>query len=346
VFSHALIRETLYEGMSVPRRARIHKRVGEAIEAAQGRRHGRYLPELAHHFTRGAADAEDAEEAITYALRAGEQATTMLAHEEAAEHYARALDVQGRFQPEATRRRCELLLALGEARVRSGERAHAASAFREAAALAEQLGDGSALARAAVGASRRYVQPPGVVDTELIAMIERALELEPGRTLMRVRLLACLCGAIYYSTERNRMEGLSQEANEIAAELGDPEARAHACAARRRVLWDAPHLADRLEASTEMLTLARQIGNLELQLQAHAWLVVDLLEQGDPDAVDAQIEAFSAGADRLRQTLFEWTSIIWRVMRALLAGSMERADELAAEALAAGAPAEAVTASQ
>ena len=84
----------------MPRRARIHKRVGEAIEAMQGRRRGRYLPELAYHFTR-AADAEDAEKAITYALRAAEQATTMLAHEEAAGHYARALDVQRRFQPEA-----------------------------------------------------------------------------------------------------------------------------------------------------------------------------------------------------------------------------------------------------
>jgi tetratricopeptide (TPR) repeat protein len=270
----------------------------------------------------------------------------MLAHEEAAEHYARALDVQGRFQPEAIQRRCELLLALGEARVRSGERAHASSAFREAAALAEQLGDGAALARAAVGASRRYVQPPGVVDSELIAMIERALDLEPGRTLMRVRLLACLCGAIYYSPDRDRMQALSQEAMDIAEELDDPEARAHAYAARRRVLWDAPHLADRVEASTEMLTLARQIGNLELQLQAHAWLVVDLLEQGDPDAVDAQMEAFAEGADRLRQPQYEWTSIIWRSMRALLAGELDPADRLAGEALAAGAPAEAVTASQ
>ncbi len=95
-----------------------------------------------------------------------------------------------------------------------------------------------------------------------------------------------------------------------------------------------------------MLTLARQIGNLELQLQAHAWLVVDLLEQGDPDAVDAQMEAFASGADRLRQPLFEWTSIIWRTMRALLAGELELADRLTGEALAAGAPAEAVTASQ
>ncbi len=345
LFSHALIRETLYESMSGPRRARIHKRVGEAIEAMQGRRRERYLPELAYHFTRG-ADPDDAEKAITYAWRAGEQATTMLAHEEAAEHYARALDVQGRFEPEASERRCELLLRLGEARVRGGERALGSSAFREAAALAERLGDGASLARAAIGASRRYVQPPGVVDTELIAMIERALELEPERSLVRVRLLASLCGSIYYSPERDRMQALSDEAIEIADELADPEARAYACSARRRVLWDAPHLAERIEVSTEMLTLARQIGNIELQLQAHAWLVVDLLERGDLDAVDAQIEAFEVGADRLRQPLFEWNSILWRAMRALLAGSLERADRLASEALAAGAPSEAVTASQ
>ena len=126
LFTHALIRETLYESMSATRRARIHKRVGEAIEAAQGRRHERYLPELAYHFTRG-ADPEDAEKAITYALRAADLATTMLAHEEAAEHYARAIDVQRRFQPEAYERRCELLLrsarhGSGVASGRSGPR--------------------------------------------------------------------------------------------------------------------------------------------------------------------------------------------------------------------------------
>ena len=332
--------------MSAPRRARIHKRVGEAIEAAQGRRHERYLAELAYHFTR-AADPEDAEKAITYALRAGEQATTMLAHEEAAEHYARALDVQGRFQPDASERRCELLLRLGRsAGFAAASGRTASSAFREAAALAEALGDGGGLARAAIGASRRYVQPPGVVDGELIAMIERALELEPDRSLLRVRLLACLCGAIYYAPSRDRMQALSDEAMEIAHELeilrrARTRARRGAgCCGTRRIC---PSVS---RSSTEMLTLARQIGNLELQLQAHAWLVVDLLERGDRDAVDAQIEAFEAGANRLRQPLFEWNSILWRAMRALLDGSLSRADRLASEALAAGAPAEAVTASQ
>jgi tetratricopeptide (TPR) repeat protein len=341
-FSHALIREALYEGMSAPRRARIHRRVGEALEAAGETSAGA----LSHHFTRGAS-REDPEKAIAYARAAAEQAAAAFGHEEAAEHYARALDVATRFAPEDERRRCELLLLVGESWVKAGERPLAWAAFREAGELAERLGDGAGLARAALGASRRYVQEPGVVDVEVIGLLKRALEQTDGaRNLDRVRLLGRLCGAIYFSDERDRMQDLSAEATRIAGELDDPEAKAHAAAARRRALWDPPHLDQRLATSTEMLTLAQQVGDPELQLQAHAWLVVDLLEHGDRDGVDAQIAAFSAGAERLRQPLYIWHGLVWRAMRALLDGSLDEADELAAEALAAGAPGEAVTAPQ
>jgi DNA-binding SARP family transcriptional activator/tetratricopeptide (TPR) repeat protein len=341
-FSHALIRETLYEGMSAARRARIHRRVGEVLETTANS--DRYLTALAHHFTR-AATTEDADKAITYARRAGEHATAMLLHEEAGEHYSRALEVLDRLQPDALDRRCELLLELGESRVRSGERALSWPAFREAAALAESLGDPDALARAAIGASRRYIQQPGIVETEMIGMLKRALAANDGRpSLTRVRLLARLCGAIYHSPERDLMESLSHEALVLAERLDDPEARAHACAARRRAVWSAACLQERLEASTEMLTCAHKAGSLELELQAHAWLAVDLLEYGDRDAVDAQMESFMAGADRLRQPLFTWHATVWRAMRALLAGELELAEEFASDALAQGAPAESVTA--
>jgi tetratricopeptide (TPR) repeat protein len=128
--------------------------------------------------------------------------------------------------------------------------------------------------------------------------------------------------------------------------LDDAEARAYACAARRRALWDPARLDERLRTSTMMLTLAREIGNLELEMHAHAWLVVDLLEHGEADAVDAQIEAFAAGAERLRQPMYLWNTIVWRAMKALCAGELEQAEAAAAEALAAGAPVEAVTAPQ
>ncbi len=341
-FSHALIREALYEGMSAQRRARIHGRVGEALEKS---RKGS-VSTLAHHFTR-AANPADAEKAITYAAEAGDKAARMFAHEDAAEHYSRALEVLTRFDSEALERRCQLLLLVGEARLRSGERSLADESFREAAALAEQLGDSASLARAAIGASRRYVQEPGAVDTELIALLERALEMTVGQvSLDRVRLLSRLCGAIYYSPQRARMIELSEQATELAESLGDPEAGAYARAARRRALWDPTHLKERLETSTEMLTFARRADNLELQLQAHAWLVVDLLERGDRDAVDAQIEAFCAGAEHLRQPLYLWQAAVWRAMRALLDGKLQQAEELAAEAVASGGPAEQVTAAQ
>jgi DNA-binding SARP family transcriptional activator len=341
-FSHALVGEAVYEDMSAERRQRLHARVGEALE-----RTGRApVSALAHHFTR-AASAADAEKAVTYAARAGDEAAALLAHEDAAEHYSRAADVLTRFRPEALEQRCKLLLAVGEARARSGQRVLARAAFQEAAAVAEELGDSVSLGRAAIGASQRYVQPPGVVDTELIALLRRALELTDGKVnLDRVRLLARLCGAIYYAPARRQMRDLSEEALRIARQLDDPEALAYARAALRRALWDPSHLKQRLAASTEMLTYARRAQDLELQLQAHAWLVVDLLERGDRAAVDAQMDAFSAGAEELRQPLYLWQALVWRATTALMEGRLAEAEEVAAEALAAGAPAEEVAAGQ
>ncbi len=342
-FSHALIRETLYEGMSLPRRARNHRRVGEALEAHAG---DSQLAALALHFTR-AAGSQDATKAIEYACRAGEQATRMLAHEEAAEHYARALEVQGRFEPEALEQRCELLLLFGEARVRAGERPSMWGIFREAATIAASRNDSAGLARAAIGASRRYIQAPGVIDDQLIELLEQALVMTEGqRTVERVALLARACGTLYYSPDRYRMAELAHEATAIADELRDPVARALAAAARRRAFWDPDHLEQRLSDATELLTLGREAGDLELVMQGHAWLVVDLLEHGDSDAVNAQIEAFAAGADHLRQPLYLWHASVWRAMRALLAGRLEEAERFAEAALTLGAPGEAVTAPQ
>jgi DNA-binding SARP family transcriptional activator len=342
-FSHALIRETLYEGMSSTRRTRLHRRVGVSLEADGAERQ---VSALAHHFTR-AAEPQDAARAIRYALEAGAQATAMLANEEAADHYGRALEVLERSDPDALRRRCDLLLELGEARVRSGERPLAWGVFREAASLAAQLGDSASLARAAIGASRRYVQPPGVVDEDLIALLEQALEMTAEeRTVTRVQLLARLCGTLYFSQRREQMARLSAEATEIAVELGDPQAVALAAAARRRAYWGPAELERRLADSTQLLRSALEASDTELILQGHAWLVVDLLERGDRSAVEAQIEAFTAGAQELRQPLFLWNAAVWRAMLALLDGRLEPAAQLATAAVSSGIRSEGVTAPQ
>ena len=49
-FTHALVRATLYDGVSQLRRARLHARVGEAMAALHGEDVEPYLSQLAHHF--------------------------------------------------------------------------------------------------------------------------------------------------------------------------------------------------------------------------------------------------------------------------------------------------------
>ena len=342
-FAHALIREALYGSMSSARRARIHHRAGRALEA---REESASMAALAHHFT-NAGGAGDAERAITYALAAGTEATAVLAHEEAADHLARALQALDRSGSPDPGRRAGVLLELAEARLRAGERLEAWPVFLQAAELAASLGDREALIRAALGASRRFIQPPGLVEPELIALLDQAVAATEGeRSLTRVRLLAQLCAALYFSPRRDEMRRLGAEATAIAAELIDAEAAALAASARRRAWWGPGRLDRRLADSTMLLRSATAAGALELTLQGHAWLLVDLLEAGDRTAVEAQIDAFALAAESLRQPLYSWNLAVWRAMLALLDGRLAEAERLADDALAVGIRPEQLTATQ
>lgn len=88
-FSHALIREVLYEKLSETRRIRLHSRIAEALESTSSA-NALPLADLAYHFAQ-AAPLNGYERAIEYATRAAREATESLAHEEAAQFYELAL---------------------------------------------------------------------------------------------------------------------------------------------------------------------------------------------------------------------------------------------------------------
>ena len=89
-FTHALIRQTLYDGLTETRRARLHLRVGEALEKLDNGAGEPPLAELAHHFFL-APPQRGAPKAVDYAERAAQRATALLAYEEAARLYEVAL---------------------------------------------------------------------------------------------------------------------------------------------------------------------------------------------------------------------------------------------------------------
>ena len=74
-FAHALIRETLYEELSGPRRARMHRKAGETIERLA--KNNPRLADLAYHFSR-AASVGMVDKAVEYATRAAERAAIEL----------------------------------------------------------------------------------------------------------------------------------------------------------------------------------------------------------------------------------------------------------------------------
>src|SRR5439155_19223502 len=113
-FTHALIRQTLYDELSTPRRVLLHRQIGQALERLYGDNVEPHLAELAHHFYQAASGGE-ARKAVDYARRLADQAMQHVAWEEAATNYERALHALDLSAPAGEGVRVDLVLSLGRA---------------------------------------------------------------------------------------------------------------------------------------------------------------------------------------------------------------------------------------
>jgi tetratricopeptide (TPR) repeat protein len=130
-FSHGLVRDAAYEGLSFRRRRLLHLRAGRALESlpATGAEDRSGLLSL-HFFHAGEYD-----EAWLYAMSAADRAATLYANVEAAELYERAL-AAGRRLPEVGKQAlADVCENLGDMRYRLADDARADAAYRQARTL-------------------------------------------------------------------------------------------------------------------------------------------------------------------------------------------------------------------
>ncbi len=339
-FTHALIRETLYDEPSATRRVRLHRQIGEALEGMHGTRLEAHLAELAYHFGEAARGGGDVAKAVEYAVRAGERALAIYAWEEAAAHYERALEILELAGSADEAQRCDFLLALGNAQDAAGDALTARDTMLKAARLAQEINSAERIARAALGYVGRLIGivEIGKADETLVGLLEDALRgLSDSDSALRITVMARLAMELYFFPDSaERREILSREAVDAARRLGDSATLAEALRARHVATWTPDNVEERMAIASEFTQL---VGTRDESVAAYSGIDLrgnDALELGDIDTARADFATFLSEVTRRRRPDLMWTGLMYQAMLAALDGRYEEGERLAQEALAAG----------
>jgi len=152
-FAHELIRQTLADTLSLPRRQRLHARIAAAMEQRYASQIAKHTSALAHHLYQ-AGGLADPDKTTTYLIRAAGQARDAAGHEEALEYLDNA---KALWDDDRSGRVADLLDRRSEALASLGRRSEALEMVKEAAALWRELGDDDRFAKSMATVTRHHV---------------------------------------------------------------------------------------------------------------------------------------------------------------------------------------------
>ena len=333
-FAHALINQTLYEGLGATRRARIHRQIAEALEEQCGDEPGERLGELAGHWAAAVVSSNTAK-AMHYARRAAERALGQVAPDEAARWYRQALELYDQAPGGDRSERCELLIGLGEAQRQIGNPEHRETLLG-AAGLAQELGDAERLCRAVLANSRGWMSNFGGVDSERVQALEAAAGALPDGAPRRAQVLALLACELHYAGEPARCRALAAEAIEIARAAGDPAALAHVLSNAIWAIMTPDTLQERLRLSDELGELAQRLDDPWLSFWAPARSLIVGLEAGDRAQVESGLEGMRTVAASVPQPVLNCVRLLHESGWALVEGDFQASQQFAIDAYEVG----------
>ena len=334
-FSHALIRDTLYDEIAIPTRSGLHLQVAQAIEERYKDDADRHLPALAHHYA-SALPGADAGRATDIARRAAERATRLLAHEEAARYYRLALQAAGTMSARDPVLTTRLLNALGESLTATGEYLQAREAFEQAMSLASASHAIDPMTRAALG-FETATWAPGLPGQAAARLLREALAAQAsGDSTAKAQLLSSLARALIFSGEDAQAAIVREQAVAMARRSGDTGTLVATLVATLSARWQPERSAERLRDIDEALRLAEGEGNVLCALDAQAWQLFELMELGELSTWQERLEQYEYRAAELRQPFVRYVVATSRATFALLEGRFDDAERLIAQALQIG----------
>jgi class 3 adenylate cyclase len=257
-FAHALIRDTIYEQLSLTRRAQLHRQIGQAIEGLVGDRAGERSGALAYHFSA----AGDIARAYRYHQAAADAAQRVYAIQAALRHYTAALEAASALgldaDGEAAVRR--LLLQRGRMRLRTGD-GGAQADFESALAAARRCGDRATEMETLNELGIVWLQTDVAVAAQShLAALDIARELDD--TAAQTNAMDRLSVVYSHLLEFDRALELGELALELARDAGEETLVGRALDGIKLAVWQLGDL-DRLEELTgELARLWRERDDL------------------------------------------------------------------------------------
>jgi eukaryotic-like serine/threonine-protein kinase len=331
-FVHALVREVLVDDLPLHLRRERHRRVARALSSADDHR----LDQAAHHWFVGARPG-DVDEAVPVTLRAGARATSLLAHGEAARHYDHAVSLLAMDPGADPRRRCDVLHALGEARMRNGELAPGQAPVLEASNLARAQGDGARLVRAALA----YCGPPRIARRDELAasLVHEALrwvdpEMQPA-VAARLHANLATMPAVEFPAA-----GHAARAVALAERTGEPSVLATALGSLWWRCFDTADVGRAAATARRQLGAAHAAANPELEIEAEINALEAAWFLGDREGRTTGLRAVRRLASKLRMPWYEGVATMYEARQLIAEGDLAqaepRADPLLEVALAEG----------
>ena len=301
-FTHALLRDAVEAGLGTPERVRLHRLAAEAVEEFYCSRLEPHLFDLARHWAAAAVEG-DRGRATEWIRRAGEEAMSQHAYEEAVRLFRLALDVCWGEYDDAGR--LHLLLGLGAALHLSSDIPGGLAACGEAADLARRIGRPDLLAEAALVTEPVY----GLAEANaaIRQLCENALAaLGDDRAELRARVMARFAEACDYLDDVEAARPASEAALALAEQCGDPAVVEAALRARQLTCAGPDAVDERSIIAERMLTLARETGSHSAGMWGHLWRIDVAFQRGDLGSVAQDLEAAARAAEQVRGPLARW----------------------------------------
>ena len=318
LFTHALIRETIYEDLPACDRLRLHGRAGDALAAVHCARLEPALTRIAHHYHEAAALGY-ADKAVAFALRAAESAVRLCAYEDALLHYdhvIKTLESSGLMHDE---RLARAYILKGSALNQLGQVQQCMEVLLETVSRTRVLGSAELLVDVLMSLA---MITRHVAQQHILPLLEHTLRLLPeADSAARAKALATLAFAQRTLTDKSRIQSLVDKALEIAGRSCDAAAR---CACYNLAVMalrvDPETLQRRLSLSAECNAAARSTGHAELLADAYHWQILNYFEAGHVDEIVGILEHYDSLSAAARLGLHQYQAGNHRVTLALLRG--------------------------